>query len=381
MQPTQYLPGASPCPDPGCDGVIPDVGEARCRRCGPVLSVDIGRRRPHGDSHRQRPHGRDREPGRLDDGGADSRRTRWRRYPHDDRRGEARDPKRRKKPRVGRIGARRRLPREPASKERRQTTPRTRQGTEEPTGETGRPRAIRVPPARSAGRLVHQLATRKPHREHAGQSAPKPSNRLRDRLVRNVQLNGDRVIAPTHDAEAGRPAGEALVRRARRPGPEGWPQRGGISSSGSAATVRVLSFRVHQLRTADPRPRKESRRLLDDAPQVNSRWRPSLRAFSASTPSSASRSRPAPPVSSPGACPSSTSCSVPTARTPPSPQPGCCAVGGARWPTVPASRRLAARCPGTSSAPVAANRYRSAPARATPALRFAWPPCFRRRPH
>ena len=42
MQPTQYLPGASPCPDPGCDGVIPDVGDARCRSCGPMLRVDIG---------------------------------------------------------------------------------------------------------------------------------------------------------------------------------------------------------------------------------------------------------------------------------------------------------------------------------------------------
>ena len=153
MQPTQYLPGASPCPDPGCDGVIPDVGDARCRSCGPMLS-DRHRRRPHGDSHRQRPHGRNREPGRFDNGGTDSRQTRWRRCPHDDRRGEARDPKRRTKPRVERIGARRRLPRGPASKERRQTTPRTRQGTEEPTGETGRPRAIRVPPARN------QLAAR-----------------------------------------------------------------------------------------------------------------------------------------------------------------------------------------------------------------------------
>ena len=38
--------------------------------------------------------------------------------------------------------------------------------------------------------------------------------------------------------------------------------------------MRILSFRVHQ-RTAIPRPRKGSRRLLDDAPQVNSRWRPS----------------------------------------------------------------------------------------------------------
>ena len=131
--------------------------------------------------------------------------------------------------------------------------------------------------------------------------------------------------------------------------------------------MRNLCERVHQ-RTAIPRPRKGSRRLLDDAPRVNSRWRPSLRAFSASTPSSASRSRPAPPVSSPGACPSSTSCSTPPARTRPSRQPGCFAAAGARWPMVPASRRLAAPCPARCSAPVEANRYRLGPARATPRL-------------
>ena len=123
-----------------------------------------------------------------------------------------------------------------------------------------------------------------------------------------------------------------------------------------------------------------NRRLLH-VRSVNSRWRPSLRASSASTPSSASRSRPAPPVSSPGACPSSTSRSVLPARTAPCPRSGCFAVGGARRLTVPASRRLAAPCPGTCPTPVEANRYRSAPARATPPLQFAWPPCFRRRRH
>ena len=34
MQPTNYQPGAEPCPDPGCGGVVPDVGPARCRTCG-----------------------------------------------------------------------------------------------------------------------------------------------------------------------------------------------------------------------------------------------------------------------------------------------------------------------------------------------------------
>ena len=74
-------------------------------------------------------------------------------------------------------------------------------------------------------------------------------------------------------------------------------------------------------------------------------------------------------VSSLGAYASLPSCSVPSARNPPSPQPECSAVGGARWLTGLASRRLAAPCPGTCSEPVEANRCRSAPSRPTPQLR------------
>ena len=103
---------------------------------------------------------------------------------------------------------------------------------------------------------------------------------------------------------------------ARSAGRSGDPSpHGAMPRSGGARRCATFASGSHQFRTAVLRPRKGSHRLLDDALQLNSRSRPSLRAFSASTPSSASRSRPAPPVSSPGACPSSASCSVPPART------------------------------------------------------------------
>ena len=153
--------------------------------------------------------------------------------------------------------------------------------------------------------------------------------------------------------------------------------------------------------------------VFDVAPKVNPCCQLSLRASSASTPSSAARSRPALPLSSPGAYASPASCSMPSARSPPSPRPGSSAVGGDRWPPVRASRwrsapcsarcpalaeRLpspkpgspavgaarrppvrashwrSAPCPGRCPARAEGNRYRSAPSPATPRLRLAWPP-------
>ena len=71
--------------------------------------------------------------------------------------------------------------------------------------------------------------------------------------------------------------------------------------------------------------------VFDVDPKVNPCCQLSLRASSASTPSSAARSRPALPLSSPGAYASPASCSMPSARSPPSPRPGSSAVGGDRW--------------------------------------------------
>ena len=84
--------------------------------------------------------------------------------------------------------------------------------------------------------------------------------------------------------------------------------------------------------------------VFDVAPKVNPCCQLSLRASSASTPSSAARSRPALPLSSPGAYASPASCSMPSARSPPSPRPGSSAVGGDRWPPVRASRWRSAPC-------------------------------------